>query len=188
MIFPKRINTDRSLTFSLLAILTIAGILGRLLPHAPNATPTVALGLLAGTVFGVRLGTMLLVAILAATDLVLGTYSPLVMVSVYACLALPALAGSRWIAERRRPLTIALSAAGCSLVFFAVTNLAVWVSGEWYARDFQGLVSCYAAALPFLRNMITADLVWSGVLFSALALLETRTIESSARVGLRSGN
>lgn len=179
---PKRMITDRSLNLTLMAILILAGVMGRLMPHAPNATPVVGLGLLAGAAFGARTGIFLPIAVLAATDLILGTYAPLVMISVYGCLTLPALAGSRWLRNRRRPVVIAASAAGCSIVFFLVTNFAVWVSGGWYGRDLQGLIECYVAALPFLRNMITADLIWSGVLFSALSLLESRRIAVAALV------
>lgn len=184
MNFAKRMTTDR-VPALLMAFLSLAGIMGRLLPHEPNATPTAALALVAGSALGMRSALFLPMIVLMVTDLFLGTYEPLVMVSVYACMALPALVGANWIGSRRRPSVVAGSAALCSGVFFAVTNFAVWVSGEWYDRTFAGLVSCYAAALPFLRNMLAADLLWSGVLFTGLTLFEAYRIEFAARRRLR---
>lgn len=181
MNFAKRTTTDRGPALFLLAFLSVAGIMGRILPHQPNATPTAALALVAGAALGMRSALFLPMFVLMATDLFLGTYEPLVMVSVYACLALPALIGANWIGERRRPLAVAGSATICSVVFFVVTNFAVWASGEWYDRTFAGLVSCYSAAVPFLRNMLAADLLWSGVLFTGLALIESYRIEFAAR-------
>lgn len=185
MNFAKRMTTDRGPALILLALLSVAGIMGRMLPHQPNATPTAALALVAGAALGMRSALLLPMIVLMVTDLSLGTYEPLVMASVYACMALPALIGSSWIRERRRPFVVAGSAALCSGIFFVVTNFAVWASGEWYDRTFAGLVACYSAALPFLRNMLAADLLWSGVLFTGLALFESYRIEFAARRRLR---
>ncbi|MBI1324504.1 hypothetical protein GC170_15150 [bacterium] len=177
--------TDRGSAIFLLPLLSVAGIMGRMLPHQPNATPTAALALVAGAALGMRSALLLPMIVLMATDLFLGTYEPLVMVSVYACMAIPAFVGSNLIGERRKPLVIAGSAAICSGIFFIVTNFAVWASGEWYDRTFAGLVACYTAALPFFRNMLAADLLWSGVLFTGLALIESYRIEIAAHHSLR---
>jgi hypothetical protein len=34
-----------------------------------------------------------------------------------------------------------------------------------YAPDAAGLLKCYVAALPFLKNSIMGDLFWTAVLF-----------------------
>jgi hypothetical protein len=74
--------------------------------------------------------------------------------------------------------------AGCavlsSALFFVVTNFAVWYSGAWYGDDFAGLIKCYAAALPFARNMLAGDLIWSAALFTGLAVLESRAFAAKA--------
>ncbi len=185
MNLAKRMTTDRGQALILLGFLSIAGVMGRSLPHQPNATPTAALALVAGAALGMRWALVLPMTVLMLTDLFLGTYEPLVMASVYACMALPAMVGARWLGERRRPVVVAGSAALCSAIFFVVTNFAVWASGEWYDRTFAGLVSCYAAAVPFLRNMLAADLLWSGALFMGLAVFESYRIEFASRRGLR---
>ncbi|MEI7923027.1 MAG: DUF6580 family putative transport protein [Planctomycetota bacterium] len=70
---------------------------------------------------------------------------------------------------------IAACAAASSALFFVVTNFAVWSAGGWYADNFAGLMACYAAALPFARNMLAGDLVWSAAMFAGLALMENRS-------------
>jgi hypothetical protein len=180
MNFAKSMIRDRSTALLLMAFLSLGGIMGRLLPHEPNATPTAALGLVAGAALGLRMAIFVPIVLLLVTDYYLGTYEPLVMVSVYACLSLPSYVGAKWLSERRKPATIAICAAANSAVFFVVTNLAVWASGDWYERNFAGLIACYAAAIPFLRNMLTADLVWSGVLFAGVMIVESLAAQRSA--------
>ena len=160
--------------------LILAGILGRLLPHAPNATPMAALGLVAGAALGGRLAILAPLAALALTDLIIGTYAPAVMAAVYACMALPGVLGATVLKKSRNPLMVALCAALCSTVFFLVTNFAVWAGGGWYEASLAGLVQCYAAALPFARNMMAADLIWSAALFAGLVLLEQAAPVKSA--------
>ncbi len=58
---------------------------------------------------------------------------------------------------------LSLSASG---LFFVTSNLATWAEGQLYPLTFQGLVQCYLAALPFLKNTILADLLGTALLFS----------------------
>lgn len=164
-----------------IGLLAAAGILGRLLPHAPNATPMTALGLVAGAALGGWTAILVPLVILAITDLMIGTYSPVVMASVYACFLVPACLGSHFLKRRRNPLVIAAFATASSALFFVVTNFAVWAGSSWYPQTWAGLMECYVAALPFARNMLTADLVWCATLFTGLALIESRVATSHSQ-------
>lgn len=157
-----------------IGFIAFAGILGRIIPHAPNATPMAALGLIAGAAIGGRFAISIPLIILAITDLMIGTYSPIVMLAVYACMIVPGMLGMTVLKNRRSPLMIAACAVLSSVLFFVVTNFAVWYSGAWYGDNFAGLMKCYAAALPFARNMLAGDLIWSAALFTGLAVLESR--------------
>lgn len=47
------------------------------------------------------------------------------------------------------------------VVFFLVSNFSVWMGGEaTYTRDFSGLMTCYVAGLPFLKNALIATLIF----------------------------
>ncbi|MFM7592201.1 MAG: DUF6580 family putative transport protein [Isosphaeraceae bacterium] len=158
------------------ALLVLAGVAGRLLPHAPNATPLTALALVSGAALGGFHSVFIPLATLLITDLLIGTYSMPVMASVYACFLLPVTLGRFFLKNDRRPWLIGGIASISSVVFFLVTNFAIWFFDDWYSHDLTGLMGCYAAALPFARNMISADLLWSAALFSGLAIIEGRKI------------
>jgi uncharacterized membrane protein len=58
-----------------------------------------------------------------------------------------------------------------SVIFFIVTNLAVWLVDGMYPLNFSGLIQCYTMALPFFRNSLAGDLVYCGILFGSYALM-----------------
>lgn len=142
----------------------------RLLPHPPNLTSVTAIALFGGAMLADRrLAFLVPLGALFASDLVLGFHSQ--MVAVYGTFALIVCLGL-WLQRRRSALPIAGAAVASSLLFFATTNFGVWALDGMYPRTAAGLVACYTAALPFLRNMLEGDLLYTLVLFGGVALLE----------------
>ncbi len=157
---------------ALMAFLVALDVLARLLPHAPGVWPVAATALFAGRTF--RVPALALIVPLAATALsnaALPGDDWRVTLAVYAAILVPALAG---MASRRwrgaRPVVAAMMSS--SLIFFVVTNFAVWAFSGMYATTFDGLVKCYVAALPFLDRTLLGDLVWTGVLFGGASLVQ----------------
>ena len=72
------------------------------------------------------------------------------------------------------------AALTCSLIFFAVTNLAVWAFSGMYSLDLTGLIQCYTLALPFLKYTIAGDLFWAAVLFGGAWLVQRLTAQTNA--------
>lgn len=68
----------------------------------------------------------------------------------------------------------------CSLIFFAASNFAVWAFSGMYSADLTGLLQCYAAALPFLKNTIAGDLLWAAALFGGTTLVRRLTARHAA--------
>ncbi len=59
--------------------------------------------------------------------------------------------------------------------FFILSNLAVWVASEIaYPKNVQGLLACYAAGLPFLKNSLLSQFLFSGLFFGAFESLKAR--------------
>lgn len=58
--------------------------------------------------------------------------------------------------------------------FFLASNFAVWVTGTMYAKSLAGLVSCFAAGIPFYRNDAVSTAITVAVSFGLPALLSLR--------------
>ena len=54
-----------------------------------------------------------------------------------------------------------------SLTFFIVTNFIVWLNSGMYPLTVAGLGECFTLAIPFFRNTLIGDLVFSVLLFGA---------------------
>lgn len=157
------LSMDLLLASALIALIAVV----RLSPHAPNFTPVVAAALFAGTVFRSRsLALIVPAAAMLASDAIIGFDDWRISFVVYAGLALPAAIGL-WGRRYRGIVALLPLAIGSSLIFFVTSNLAVWAFSGIYTLDLSGLVRCYVAALPFLRNTMTGDLAWTAALFAS---------------------
>lgn len=158
----------------LILVLTLIGAAAasRLLPHPPNMTSVTATALFGGAMLSDRrLAFLVPLAAMFAGDLVLGFHSQ--MISVYGSFVLIVAMGL-WLQRRRSAANIAGAAIAASLLFFAITNFGVWLIDGMYPHTLAGLALCYTEALPFLRNTLGGDLLYTLVLFGGMALLERR--------------
>jgi hypothetical protein len=164
-------NISRNRALALSAFLIALNVAVRLTPHTPNVTPLAATALFASFLLesGILAAAVPILA-LAIGDLVIGGYDWRVMAVVYAALAVPVLFG-RYLRGRLGAVRIAASALASSVVFFLTTNFAVWCYGYWYTRDLKSLLQCYTAAVPFFRNTVVGDLLWSFILFTGYAVV-----------------
>jgi hypothetical protein len=58
-----------------------------------------------------------------------------------------------------------------SIAFFVISNFAVWAAWNMYPKTLAGLGACYVAALPFFRNALAGDLIFTAVLFGVPVLV-----------------
>ena len=171
-----KVNLTDILTATLLVCMGVVLRLG--LEDYPNVSPVAALALLAGYILRGRvLALAVPLIVLTMSDLYFGGYAPKVMVSVYALLALPALAGRSLNNFHQNQKSPALSVAsvgatglGFSALFFLGTNLAVWSSSSFYPMNLTGLLECYTAALPFFRQTILGDMIFVSLFFGSYAM------------------
>jgi len=153
----------------LLAIFAAAAM--RLLPHPPNFTPIAAMALFSGAqlpnralAFAAPFGALIL------SDAILGGFYPGIAF-VYLSFAAVVLIG--WAGARgATALTIFGAALASSLLFFGLTNFGVWLAGGLYPLTWEGLVACYTAAIPFFRNTLAGDLLFTALMFGGFALAE----------------
>lgn len=156
---------NNTLVFALIAL----AIAGRLIPHPDNFTPVAAVALFAGALLPGWRACAAVLASLVISDLLLGFVPDTFSVAVYGGF-LASIALGRWLGAQRTVLKTGLAAMGGSVIFFIITNFAVWLlyekhGGVNYDQNLSGLIECYVAALPFLRNAMAGDLFWVALLF-----------------------
>jgi len=160
-------NTMSTRTKVLLAIALVGiGVAGRLLPHAWNFAPIVAIGLFAGSYLGARFAFVVPVAAMVIADSFIGFYDWKINLTVYAAMALSGAIGLM-LRKRRTPFSVGAAAMAGSTLFFLATNAAVWYFGSSYDPGLRGLFASLVAGLPFFRNAVVGDVWYSFVLFGA---------------------
>jgi hypothetical protein len=142
-----------------------ASAASRLVPHPWNFTPLIAMALFGGAKLEKPWWAVAAtLASLALGDLALGLFPYEGMAWVYGTSVLIVLIGTL-LKRRTGVLTTLLATLGSGILFFGVTNFGVWAGGHLYPSTPAGLVTCYVAGLPFYRNQLFGDLVYTGALF-----------------------
>ncbi len=148
----------------------IAGILLRLVPHPPNFAPIAALALFGGCYLNKKYALVVPLAAMLFSDIFLGFAEFWVMFSVYLSFVLIGFLGL-WLKKHKNPTnTVGVTLSG-SLLFFILTNFAVWAATGWYSKTFHGLIQSYWMAIPFFKNTILGDLFYVGVMFGLYELI-----------------
>ncbi len=164
-----------------LVLMVLAAAATRLLPHPPNLTAMTALALFGGSYFSDRrLAVVVPMLALLLSDIALGVYwswsfkaiQPHMWVQYLTFLLI---VGMGLVLLKRRDFTrVGLVTLLASCVFFVITNFAEWVFQPWYPKTAAGLAASYVAAIPFFRNAVIGDLLYSTLLFGGFRLLEHR--------------
>ena len=153
--------------------LVLFGVILRVAPHPWNFAPVGAIALFAGAHFERRaFGIAVPLVTMFLGDLFIGLHS--LMPVIYATYALIALFGMLLRDRRTSVPAIGSGVLASSVVFYLVTNFAVWAMGTTYAKTAAGLVTCYVAAIPFFGNTLVSDALFTAILFGAFATVERR--------------
>ena len=183
--------------FTLLGIVLSAAAM-RLAPHPPNVTPIAAMALFGGVHFAdKKMAFLIPLAAMYLSDLVLGSlvydfgwfhgFMPFVYISFMMTVCLGFL-----VRRRLTPLMVGGAALVSSVLFFIVANFGVWLVSDLYPKTVAGLLSCYVAAIPFLRNTLVGNVGYTLVLFGGFVLaqryipvLRGKSVTMSTHVCLR---
>lgn len=168
-----------STRFRLATLMIVVAAILRVVPHPWNFTPVGAMALFAGATFSRRREAFLVpMATMFLGDLLLEFFTGYGLHSgmpvIYGCFAVTVVLG--FFLKKRKTSVLAVGAAATfsATFFFVVTNYWQWLVSPLYARTFDGLVTCYVAGLPFYRNMILADLIYTGLLLGTFVWMERR--------------
>jgi hypothetical protein len=154
---------------SLAVILVLLAIWSRVIPHAPNFSAVGAAGLFAGYVWRRKPVAFLLPLIaMGVSDIFLGWHVLLPL--VYGALMLQVFLASFALTSPSRGRLLGVSVLGSTL-FFVITNLGVFFWGGLYVPTLAGLTECFVRALPFYKNQLAGDLVFSFAIFGVYQFL-----------------
>ena len=159
-----------SIKYSYAILLILSLTLIRLLPHAPNFTPIIAISIYAGIKFNNKyLALVVPIFSMVISDFFIGFHSS--MLAVYGCIVLNVFIGIFFSRKFTLIKYIYLSFIG-ACIFFIVTNFSVWMLSGMYPATLEGLTSCYILALPFFQNTLISTLFFASVIFYATIIFD----------------
>ncbi|MFV0398240.1 MAG: DUF6580 family putative transport protein [Bacteroidales bacterium] len=178
-------NKKINLRFGAISCMILLAALSRLIPHPINFAPISGIALFGAAFYGKKYWAFIIpIVSMWISDLIINnvvyaelfdgfvwfysgslfTYAAFVAIAILGMNALKRVTVSRVVA----------SAMSASILFFALSNFGVWLSSGMYPHTWNGLATCYAAGLPFLKNTVAGDLVYSALLFGAFVWGESR--------------
>lgn len=182
---------DKNTLLSFVLLIVIASLY-RAMPGRPwGFAPQIAMAIFGGAVLKNRVFAFILpVLSMLVSDLLYhvlylngigeipGFYEG--QVTVYLLFAMLTIIGF-FVKPRNIPSIVAGSLAG-PLVYFLTSNFLVWMGGGGLNRPktFEGLMMCYADALPFLQNSLYSTLFFSALLFGGSYLLKKYFVRQTA--------
>jgi len=178
-------TTKINLRFSILVGLILLAAFSRIISHMPNFSPLGAIGLFGVAHFSKKWHAFLIPIVatwlsdLFINNVIYTQYYPTFtwfndgfywQYSSYLLITLAGLFIFSKVTTRR----VLVGALASTTIFFLVSNFGCFPNNPTYTQNFSGLMTCYAAGIPFLRGTLLGNLFYSGVLFGSFAFLQQR--------------
>jgi hypothetical protein len=171
-------------TTTILILLVIAA-LTRVFPHPPNFAPIAAMALFGAIRFQRKSSALMfpLAAMLVSDLAIEGAYRLGLSQSwgihrgmwvIYLLMMMIGALGLLFKDKKTGFGKIVGLSLTSSVLFFVLSNLAVWIRSSVYDKSLQGLLACFTAAVPFFQWTVLGDLCYCGILFGSWALMEWR--------------
>jgi hypothetical protein len=147
------------------------GAILRVIPHPANFAPIGAMALFGGANLKKRYALILPLAAMFVSDFFIGFDSLQSRLMVYGSFLLIGLIGLA-IRNHKNIFTVAGGSLVGSTIFYLITNCVVFYSTKMYPHTWAGQMASYTNALPFFRNTLAGDLVYTTVLFGSFELVK----------------
>tara|TARA_B100000524_G_scaffold261878_1_gene142669 strand:- start:14 stop:508 length:495 start_codon:yes stop_codon:yes gene_type:complete len=138
----------------------------RFIPHPPNFTSLIALSFYIPLVFGVKF-IPILIFCFVVSDIFIGFHS-----TTFFTWGSVLIIGLVTKFFKNNIFLRLIGAVSASLIFFIFTNFGVWVLGS-YGYSYEGLITCYIAAIPFYTNTLLSTLIYSAIIETILHLYKS---------------
>ncbi|OGX37795.1 MAG: hypothetical protein A3C36_03495 [Omnitrophica WOR_2 bacterium RIFCSPHIGHO2_02_FULL_52_10] len=142
--------------------LLVIGVVSRLVVHAWNFTPVIALALFGGVYLKKKQALILPLALLAVSDIILGFHET--MFFTWGTILLIVGIGF-WVRKNKNLTTVVAGGLASAVLFFITTNFGVWLVSGMYPMTWAGLTECFVLAMPFFRNELLSTFIYGVVLF-----------------------
>lgn len=171
-----------------IAVVLMAFAALRLLINIPNFSPIGAIALMGGALlFRNKLGIIITFGVLILSDVLMASANSMyseylfstTMVAVYFSFLVIFLVGKR-LAKNLRLTNVVLYSFVAAILFFLVTNAASWLAYDFYPKNFSGLLMSYEAGLPFFRNTLISQLVFSTAIYGVYYLVLSGNLRKQA--------
>lgn len=181
-------KNSKILDFLVILSFVLIGVSFRLLSHPPNFTPIFAIILFGGIYFSRKIAFTIPILIIFISDIFIGYYDITLMIFVYGSFLLCIFLS--FYLKKYKTWQIVLGGSFLTaIIFFSLTNFAVWIFTPWYEKTFSGLIQCYLMALPFFRNTLLGNFFYGSVFFGAYEavriLFVTRRTSTLSKVFLK---
>ena len=177
----KKLN----LQTGIISIIILLAAFTRIMPHPPNFSPMAAIGLFGAAHFAKKWQAFLIPLIgIWTSDLVINN----IVYSSHSSNFVWFYGGFYWqyisyvfiifagLFNFNKGISVTNTLGGMvssSGIFFLFSNFGVWAGGAMYTKNISGLITCYAAGIPFIHNTIISDALFTTVLFGTYYLLQT---------------
>ncbi len=186
---------NKQLIFSAAALILVAAI-SRLIPHPPNFAPIASLAIFGGAVITNKkyalilpLGALLLSDILFELFTSTPGFYDISQTFVYGAFILISFLATQ--IKKVNTKNILFACVWSGVIFFILSNFGMWLTGAYYPKTFNGLIACYAAAIPFYKNEFFGNMLlntfmsnffFTALLFGAYAFIKKTVFSTNTQL------
>ena len=159
--------------YILLTVLIVITALSNIfLSNIPNFSPIASIALFSGFYFSnKKLALIIPISCMLISDFIIGFHS--LMWAVYLSFSLIVVLG--FFMNTASPKKVILNSIWSSILFFLITNFAVWATGIFYSKDISGLTLCFTMGLPFFKYTLLSSIIFSTILFGGFEIINQLT-------------
>ena len=150
---------------TIITFLFILGILtlGRIIPHPPNFTPILATAIYTPYMVNDKwLAIEIPLMAMLIGDIFIGFHP--YMLWVYGAIGLSTLISNWSMRFNKKYIQLGAMAIVSSVLFFIITNFAVWTIWDYYPKTIDGLIMCYTMAIPFFKNTLLGTIIYTAII------------------------
>jgi len=137
--------------------------LGRIIPHPPNFTPILATAIYTPYIVNDKwIAVLIPLSAMFIADIIIGFHP--YMLWVYGAIGLSTLISNWSMRFNKKYIQLGVMAILSSILFFIITNFAVWAIWDYYPKTIDGLIICYIKAIPFFQNTLLGTIIYTAII------------------------